>query len=351
MTTKSLIVPDLPSYEGAGPFTSYTAAVVQAAPVFLDLEASIDKADTLIAEAAGQGASLVVFPELWLPGYPWWIWLDGPAWAMRNGYDLRYREQALVYGSPQALRLAESARRHRVTVIMGLVEREAGTLYIAQWAIGPDGKTLGTRRKLKPGAIERATFGEGGATDLQVWSTTAGKLGALCCAEHRHPLFRYALQQQGEQVHVAAWPSFSVYQPFATGVSASTNLTLSRSYAAEAGCYVLAACSVLPEATCAALCDTDAKRQWLAPGGGHSQIFGPDGSPLCEPLGEHTEGLLYATITHDRILAAKGAYDGIGHSHRPDVVGLWRPDTCLSPSAPAAGHHMLSGAAGDQEPT
>ncbi|MGE4337692.1 MAG: carbon-nitrogen hydrolase family protein [Pigmentiphaga sp.] len=351
MTTKYSIDPEPLPRGGAGPFASYTAAVVQAAPVFLDLNASIDKANTLIAEAARQGASLVVFPELWLPGYPWWIWLDGPAWAMRNGYDLRYREQALVYGSPQAQRLAESARRHRVIVVMGLVEREAGTLYIAQWAIGPDGETLGTRRKLKPGAIERATFGEGGANDLPVWSTAAGNVGALCCAEHRHPLFRYALQQQGEQVHVAAWPSFSVYQPFATGVSASTNLTLSRSYAAEAGCYVLAACSVLPEAACAALCDTDAKRQWLMPGGGHSQIFGPDGSPLCEPLGEHTEGLLYANIEHARILAAKGAYDGIGHSHRPDVVGLWRAAACRPPSAPGTGDHAIPGTLGDQEPT
>lgn len=333
MTTKLPLSPSPALSDVDEPFNDFTAAVVQAAPVFLDLEASIDKAETLIADAASHGAGLVVFPELWLPGYPWWIWLDGPAWAMRTGYDLRYREQALVHGSPQARRLAEAARRHRVTVVMGLAERAAGTLYIAQWAIGPGGETLGTRRKLKPGAIERATFGEGGANELQAWPSPVGKLGALCCAEHRHPLFRYALQQQGEQVHIAAWPSFSVYQPFATGVSAATNLTLSRSYAAEGGCYVLAACSVLPEDTCAILCDTEVKRQWLTPGGGHSQIFGPDGSPLCEPLGEHTEGLLYARIEHARILAAKGAYDGIGHSHRPDVVGLWRADAS-GPTSP-----------------
>jgi len=112
----------------------YRAAAVQAAPVFLDLEASITKAIGLIAEAAAQGAKLVAFPETWLPGYPWFIWLDSPAWGMQ--FIQRYHDNALVYGSPQAERLSNAAREHAITVVMGHSEKAGGSLYMGQWIIG-----------------------------------------------------------------------------------------------------------------------------------------------------------------------------------------------------------------------
>lgn len=311
----------LPTSAHASP-PPWVAAVVQAAPCYLDLERSIDKAIGLIAQAAAAGARLVAFPELWLPGYPWWVWLAPPSWAAERGLDRRYAAQALQYGTPAARRLAEAAREHRMLVVMGLAERDGDALYIGQWLIDEEGRTVGRRRKLKPGPLERLVFGEGaGADDLRVFDTSVGRIGALCCAEHRNPLFKHALHLQREDVHVAAWPSFAV-RSFAAGLSAETYLALSRTHAAEGGCYVLAPCAPLDEATRAQVCDTDAKSLQLGLGGGHAQIYGPNGDALCAPLEADAEGLLLASIEPARIAAAKAAHDITGHSARHDVVEL-----------------------------
>jgi nitrilase len=310
-------------------------AVVQAAPVYLNLEASVDRAIDLIGEAAEQGARLVAFPELWLPGYPWWVWLAPPAWAASTGIDAEYRRNALSYDDPLAARLVAAARRHRILVSMGLAERDRGTLYIAQWLIGEDGSTIARRRKLKPGAAERVLFGEGDARDLRVDPTPIGRIGALCCAEHRHPLFKYALFAQHEQIHVAAWPSFSVYQPFSPGQSPAVCLSISRIHAVEGGCFVLAPSSPVTRPMRERVCDTEEKGRLLAPGGGHAAAFGPHGTELAAPLAPDGEGLLLCDLDFGQIRAAKGGYDVVGHAHRPDVVGLRigpaelpkRPDT------------------------
>src|SRR5882724_8208729 len=139
----------------------YKVAVVQAAPAFLDLEAGVDKTIALIEEAALADARLIAFPETWLPGYPWWIWLGAPAWAIMKGFVGRYFDQSLTYDSPQAERLREAARRHGMHVVLGVAERDGGSLYMAQWIIGPAGETVAARRKLKPTHVERAVFGEG----------------------------------------------------------------------------------------------------------------------------------------------------------------------------------------------
>ncbi|MDM0018257.1 carbon-nitrogen hydrolase family protein [Variovorax saccharolyticus] len=311
-----------PATSSTEPAAPWVAAVVQAAPCYLDLEASVDKAIDLIAHAARSGARLVAFPELWLPGYPWWVWLAPAAWAADHGFDRRYAAQAMQYGTPAADRLAAAARAHRIMVVMGLAERDGDALYIGQWLIDDSGRTVGRRRKLKPGPLERRVFAEGsGAGDLQVYPTAVGRVGALCCAEHRNPLFKYALHQQNEEVHVAAWPSFSV-RAFAAGLSADTYLALSRSYAAEGGCYVLAPCAPVDAATRDLVCDTDEKAAQLGLGGGHAQVFAPNGDPLCTPLAPDAEGLLLATIDPARIAGAKAAHDIAGHSARLDVVGL-----------------------------
>lgn len=300
----------------------FRAAVVHAAPVYLDLERSVDRAIEWIAEAAAGGARLVAFPELWLPGYPWWVWLAPPAWAALSGIDAEYRRNAFDYAGPQAARIAAAAAEHRIVVSMGLAERDAGTLYIGQWLIGEDGRTLARRRKLKPGAAERLLFGEGSASDLRVDATPIGRIGALCCAEHRHPLFKHALYAQHEEIHIAAWPSFSVYQPFSPGQSPEVCLAISRVYAAEGGCYVLAPSSPVTAAMRAKVCDTEEKGRLLAEGGGHAMAFGPHGNALCAALDPSAEGLLYCEIDPRQIRAAKGGYDVVGHSARPDVVGL-----------------------------
>ncbi|MEZ5653154.1 MAG: carbon-nitrogen hydrolase family protein [Burkholderiaceae bacterium] len=307
----------------------YRVAAIQAAPVFLDLDASIDKAIALIEEAAGQGARLIAFPETWLPGYPWFIWLDSPAWGMQ--FVQRYHDNSLIYGTPEADRLGEAARRNGIMVVMGHSEKDGGSLYMGQWIIGPDGSTIARRRKLKPTHVERTVFGEGDGSDLAVHDTELGRIGALCCWEHLQPLSKYAMYAQNEQVHIAAWPSFSLYRGGAYALGPEVNNAASRIYAVEGSCFVVAPCATVSQEMIEMLCGDDpAKNQLLLQGGGFSTIYAPDGQLMHEPLPEGTEGIVYADIDLGMISLAKAAADPAGHYSRPDVTRL------LLNKAPAA---------------
>lgn len=297
-------------------------AVVQAAPAFLDLDAGVDKSIALIAQAAAGGARLIAFPETWLPGYPFWIWLGTPAWSISRCFVNRYFDNSLRYDSPQAERLRQAARQYGMYVVMGLSERAGSSLYIAQWIIGPDGKDIARRRKLKPTHVERTVFGDGDGSDLAVHDLDIGRLGALCCWEHLQPLSKYAMYAQNEQVHVAAWPSFSLYQPMAHALSATVNNAASRLYAVEGSCFVLAPCATVSPAMIELLCDSHDKHALLQAGGGHSVIYGPDGMSLAQPLSEDQEGLLFAELDFNAITVAKSVADPAGHYARPDVTRL-----------------------------
>jgi nitrilase len=299
----------------------FRAAAIQAAPVFLDLDASIDKAVRLIAEAAANGASLIAFPETWLPGYPWFIWLDSPAWGMQ--FIQRYHDNSLVYGTPESQRIAQAAREHRIMVVMGLSEKQGGSLYMGQWIVDADGRTVAQRRKLKPTHVERTVFGEGDGSDLSVHATELGRVGALCCWEHLQPLSKYAMYAQNEQVHVAAWPSFSLYRGGAYALGPEVNNAASRIYAVEGQCFVLAPCATVSPEMVQMLCGDDpTKRQLLLAGGGFTAIYAPDGQLMHEPLPEHEEGIVYADLDLGMIALAKAAADPAGHYARPDVTRL-----------------------------
>jgi nitrilase len=299
----------------------FRVAAVQAAPVYFDLDASIDKAIELIAEAASSGAELIAFGEAWLPGYPWFIWLDSAAWGMQ--FIQRFYDNSLVYGSPEAERIAQAAKKHSIMVSMGLSEKDGGSLYMGQWLIAKDGQTVSQRRKLKPTFVERTVFGEGDGTDLTVSATPLGRIGALCCWEHLQPLSKYAMYSQNEQVHIAAWPSFSVYRGAAYALGPEVNNAASRIYAVEGQCFVVAPCSVVTPALIDMLCGDDVKRnQLLCAGGGFAAIYAPDGRLMHEQLPEDKEGIVYADLDLGVISLAKAAADPAGHYSRPDVTRL-----------------------------
>src|SRR5262245_36292322 len=299
----------------------YKVAAVQAAPMFLDLDASIDKGIGLIAEAAKQGAKLIAFPETWLPGYPWFIWLDSPAWGMQ--YIQRYHDNSLTYGTPQADRIAQAAKEYDIVVVMGLSEKQGGSLYMGQWIIDADGHTIAQRRKLKPTHVERTVFGEGDGSDLAVHATALGRVGGLCCWEHLQPLSKYAMYAQNEQVHIAAWPSFSLYRGGAYALGPEVNNAASRIYAVEGQCFVIAPCATVSKEMVQMLCGDDPmKKQLLLPGGGFSAIYAPDGQLMHEPLPETEEGIVYADLDLGMISLAKAAADPAGHYARPDVTRL-----------------------------
>lgn len=298
----------------------FKAAVVQAAPVFLNLQATVDKAIALIDEAAAKGAKLIAFPETWIPGYPFWIWLGSPAWGMQ--FVQRYHDNSLQSGSSQEEQLCQAAKRNKIYVVMGHSEKIGGSLYMAQWLISPEGEVLTRRRKLKPTHVERTVFGDGDGRDITVQPTEIGNIGSLCCWEHLQPLTKYAMYSMHEQVHIASWPSFSVYNNIAYALGAELNMAASQIYAAEGQCFVLAACGVVSPEMIELLVDTPDKAQFIRQGGGYSMIFAPDGSPLCKHLAENEEGILYADIDLSLISIAKSVADPVGHYARPDVTRL-----------------------------
>jgi len=295
-------------------------ATVQAAPAFLDMQAGVVKAIRLIQEAAANGASLVAFPESWIPGYPWWIWLGSPAWGMQ--FVRRYHENSMTAGGPECQALQAAAREHKIFVVMGYSERDGGSLYLAQLLIDQDGTLVASRRKLKATHVERTVYGEGDGSDIKVHETALGRVGALCCWEHLNPLTKYAMYAQNEQIHIASWPSFSLYEGAAYALGPQLNTAVSQVYAAEGQCFVLAASGVVSHEMVELLCDTPDKRALLKMGGGAAMVFGPDGTPLCQPLPADQEGLLYADIDLGLISIAKSAADPVGHYSRPDVLRL-----------------------------
>lgn len=295
-------------------------AAVQAAPEFLDLDGAIEKTIGLIAQAAAQGVKLIAFPETWIPGYPWWIWLDSPAWGMQ--FVQRYHDNSLVVGSAEFDRIKQAAGKHKIWVSLGYSEKAAGSLYIAQALIDDQGATVQTRRKLKPTHVERTVFGEGDGSDLSVCETALGNIGSLSCWEHLQPLSKYAMYSQNEQIHCAAWPSFSLYRGGAYALGAEVNNAASQVYAAEGQCFVIAPCGTVSKAMSELLCTDPGKQQMLLVGGGFARIYGPDGSPLGTPLPEDQEGLVVADIDLGMISLAKAAADPSGHYSRPDVTQL-----------------------------
>lgn len=303
----------------------FKAACVQAAPVYLDLQGAVEKATRLIEAAAGNSARLIAFPETWIPGYPWFIWLSSPAWGMQ--FIQRYHDNSLEVASPEMDALRAAARQNGIYVAMGYSERDGGSLYMGQCLIDPYGDLLFTRRKLKPTHVERTVFGEGDGSDFQVVDTSCGRVGALCCWEHLQPLSRFAMYSMHEQVHVASWPSFSLYRDMAYALGPELNMAVSQTYAAEGQCYVLAASAVISQKMFEMLCDTPDKAHLLNPrsskaGGGFSMIFGPDGRPLCQSIPDDQEGILYADLDLGMISLAKAAADPVGHYSRPDVMRL-----------------------------
>jgi aliphatic nitrilase len=299
--------------------TTFTAAAVQASPVWLDLDATTDKTVDLIADAAGCGADLVAFAETWIPGYPYHAWLGSQAWAMQ--FVQAYAENSLAVDSPQAARIRDAAARHHVNVVLGYSERAGGSLYMGQMVIDRAGEIVAARRKLKPTHVERTIFGEGDGSDLGVQDLDVGRVGALCCWEHLQPLTKYAMYAQDEQVHVASWPSFSLY-PMATALGPEVNTAASRIYAVEGGCFVLAPSMPVPQKLVDRLCGDDPeKRALLLTGGGATTIFGPDGSVLAAAAPDE-ETIVLAEIDLGAIALAKAAADPAGHYARPDVTRL-----------------------------
>jgi nitrilase len=313
--------------------TQFRIAAVQAVPVFMDLAGSVEKTIALIGEAADNDASIVAFSEAWIPGFPFWVFVNAPFQAMPH--FAAYKQNSMAVDSDEMRTIQDAAREHGIHVALGFSELGGDSLYLAQALIDDHGDIVFARRKLKPTMAERMVFGEGDGSDLVVADTSVGRIGALCCWEHLGPLNKFALYAQREQIHFAAWPSFGLDQNAAYAFGHEVNNAASKIYAVEGQCFVLAPCAVTDEALLTAIAGSAAAAAPFQTGGGYTMIYGPDGRELAAPLGEHEEGILYADIDLGSIDLAKIAYDPNGHYARPDVVRLWLNPERMAPVQPA----------------
>jgi predicted amidohydrolase len=285
-------------------FQDFTLAAVQAAPVYMDREASVEKACGLILEAAEKGAALAVFGETWVSGYASFSTnTTHPEFvsALR-----RFILNGVEVPSPATAALCASARQAGIDVVIGIAERDSttrGSIYCTLLFIGREGEILGRHRKLKPTFYERIVWGEGDGSSLRVYERPYGRLGGLNCWEHQMVLPGYALIAQGLQVHAGAWP----------GGTSTRQEVLSRAFAMQAGAYVVMTGGLLRSEDI-----PPDLRELVQPLNGHSAIIGPSGDVLAGPLvGE--EGILTAKANLGHAMVSKMLADHSGHYTRPDV--------------------------------
>ena len=300
-------------------YPRFKAAAVMASSVFLDREATTQKVCGLIAEAAQAGAKLIVFSEVLIPGYPYWIWLFSPTQGAPYFVDLF--KNAVEIDSPTVRKLGRAARAADAHVVVGVSEREGSTLYNTLLYFDNRGELIGRHRKLQPTLVERTIWGHGDGSDLRVFDTELGKLSGLICWEHSMDLTRYALTAQGEQIHVAVWPGVSAlaHDPNSKIFNAITEAA-ARHHAFAGQCFVINVQAPIGTDVIEKLGLKD-KPELIRAGGGWTAIVGPNGQIVAGPLTDQ-EGIVYAEIDLEQIILAKYCCDSAGHYARPDVLRL-----------------------------
>ncbi len=289
------------------------AAAVQIAPDLERPQGTLEKVCAAIDDAARQGVQLIVFPETFLPYYPYFSFIQPP--VQQGPAHMRLYEHAVVVPGPETQILSDKARAHGMVVVMGVNERDHGSLYNTQLIFDTDGRLALKRRKITPTYHERMIWGMGDASGLQVVPTAVGRVGALACWEHYNPLARYSLMAQHEEIHCAQFPGSLVGPIFAEQMEVTI-----RHHALESGCFVVNATGWLTEAQIAGI-TPDASLQKALRGGCHTAIISPEGKHLATPLTEG-EGLVIADLDMALITKRKRMMDSVGHYARPDLLSL-----------------------------
>ncbi len=293
---------------------TFIVAAAQMAPVFLNREATVEKACAIIAEASQNGAKLVVFPEGFIPAYPDWVWLvPGNRGDMLNTLYTALVENAVAVPDQTTDRLCQTAKKAKIHVAIGINERNReasnASLYNTILYIDASGTILGKHRKLIPTAGERTVWSPGDGSTLEAYDTSLGILGGLLCWENYMPLARQAMYAWGTQIYVApTWDRGDLW------------VTTLRHIAKEGGMFVIGCCMPLhidnipdelafkelyPEGT-----------EWI--NSGQSCVVNPEGEIIAGPV-ENKEEIIYAEVDLRQITSAKRMFDAAGHYARPDV--------------------------------
>ena len=303
-------------------------AAVQIAPDLETADGTLGRVLAAIAEAGEKGVQFAVFPETFIPWYPYFSFVTPP--VLTGAEHIRLYEHAVAVPGPVTAAVSAAARRHNMVIVLGVNERDYGSLYNTQLIFDADGTLLLKRRKITPTFHERMIWGQGDGAGLKVVDTAVGKVGALACWEHYNPLARYALMTQHEEIHAAQFPGSLVGPIFAEQIEVTI-----RHHALESGCFVVNATGWLSEAQIAAIAPEERLQKALR-GGCMTAIISPEGSHVVPPL-TSGEGLLIADLDMGLIIKRKRMMDSVGHYARPELLSLnhdTRPALPLHSNAP-----------------
>ena len=292
---------------------SFKAAAIQLSPVLLDRDATTEKVIKTIEKCGQEGIRLAVFPETFIPNYPYFAWVNPP--AASSDLHGRLFEQAVAVPGPVTEAIGKAARSSGTVVVLGVNERDGSSLYNCQVIFDADGTIVGKRRKIMPTFHERMVWGWGDGSGLCVYDTDVGRIGALICWEHYMPLARYALICQREQIHCSHFPGSMAGDSMSQQIDAAI-----RHHAMESGAFVVNATGWLTEKQRSEITSDESLRKYLK-GGMCTGIVAPYGLYLAGPLPEG-EDMAVAEIDLSSIVRQKNVLDTVGHYSRPDILRL-----------------------------
>jgi aliphatic nitrilase len=308
-------------------YPRFKAAATHASSVFLDTPKTIDKACDLIAEAARRGASLIAFPESFVPGFPVWAALQAPIYS--HDFFKALAAQAIRVDGSEIARLRMAARRHDVTVSLGFTEgtdASVGCLWNSNVLIGPKGEILNHHRKLVPTFFEKLVWANGDGRGLRVTETPAGRVGMLICGENTNPLARYSLMAQGEQVHVSSYPPIWPTRPPQDAGAYNLRRAIeirAGAHAFEAKVFNIVTSGCLDVAMRDAIARSvpQALDLLAATPRAVSLVLDPSGEVISDVLSD-TEGIAYAEIDIAKCVEPKQFHDVVGYYNRFDIFQL-----------------------------
>jgi len=292
---------------------TFRVAAIQMAPVLFDRDATTSKIVKIIEKCGREDIRLAVFPETIIPNYPYFAWLQPP--AVIADLHQRLYQQAVDVPGPVTDALSAAAKASGTVTIIGVNERDGGSLYNTQLIFDVDGALIGKRRKIMPTFHERLIWGWGDGSGLKVFETAVGRIGALICWEHFMPLARYALIAQGEEIHCSYFPGCMAGKSMARQIDAAI-----RHHAMESGAFVVNATGWLTDAQKTEIAADESLIDFLK-GGNCTAVVAPNGRYLAEPLPEG-EDMAVAEIDLKAIVDQKRLLDTVGHYARPDILKL-----------------------------
>jgi nitrilase len=301
-----------------GDIAKVRAAAVQMSPVLFSCEGTTEKVLQAIAKASEQGVQIIVFPETFIPYYPYFSFVQPP--VLMGKEHMRLYEEAVTVPGVVTDAVSRAAQAYNMVVVLGINERDHGSLYNTQLIFDADGCLLLKRRKITPTYHERMVWGQGDGAGLKVLDTAVGKVGALACWEHYNPLARYALMAQHEQIHCAQFPGSLVGQIFTEQIEVTI-----RHHALESGCFVVNSTGWLSPEQVQQITPDD-KLQKVLSGGCYTAIVSPEGTLLCDPITEG-EGMAIADLDFSLITKRKRMMDSVGHYARPELLHMTLNDT------------------------